>query len=355
MTQIQVRRGTSAFWTAENPTLATGEPGYETDTGRFKFGNGVLDWVSLPYAAADPILPYTSTALLDGGALTVNADPTKFDVAETTVSFFDDYTYPVEPSQALFVFPAQTGVSIPGIGTRATTHVGYDASGTLVQSATPFTPEQRRSIVGLGVLVHTNLTTINVTNPLRQDGLNPLNQLIDLMNAIGPMNLLGNRYFAPAANLTIARTGGTMFKRGAGLNELDPHTVQIAASAIPITNLRYRTRVGEVTGDLTNVVPGSYDNAGVVTAVPGTNFTIQRIFLFSSGLTRIQYGQQLYANIDDALQNAGQEYFTTEANMSENGLIRALLVVRGNATDLTNTTHARFLVEHSIPGPQTLI
>lgn len=46
---IQLRRDTSINWTACNPTLATGEPGFETDTGRLKLGNGTDAWDDLDY------------------------------------------------------------------------------------------------------------------------------------------------------------------------------------------------------------------------------------------------------------------------------------------------------------------
>ena len=49
--QIQYRRGVAADWTSFNPTLALGEPGYETDTGKFKVGNGSTAWNSLAYAS----------------------------------------------------------------------------------------------------------------------------------------------------------------------------------------------------------------------------------------------------------------------------------------------------------------
>jgi hypothetical protein len=50
VTQIQVRRGTASQWTSTNPTLASGEFGYETDTGKAKIGNGSTAWNSLAYA-----------------------------------------------------------------------------------------------------------------------------------------------------------------------------------------------------------------------------------------------------------------------------------------------------------------
>jgi len=49
--QIQYRRGTAAEWTAANPTLAVGEPGYETDTGKFKVGTGSGAWTALAYSS----------------------------------------------------------------------------------------------------------------------------------------------------------------------------------------------------------------------------------------------------------------------------------------------------------------
>jgi hypothetical protein len=48
-TRILVRRGTAAEWTAVNPILASGEFGYETDTGKFRVGNGSSNWAALPY------------------------------------------------------------------------------------------------------------------------------------------------------------------------------------------------------------------------------------------------------------------------------------------------------------------
>jgi hypothetical protein len=50
-TQIQLRRGTAAQWTTSNPTLAQGEMGLETDTGKFKVGNGSSAWTSLVYSS----------------------------------------------------------------------------------------------------------------------------------------------------------------------------------------------------------------------------------------------------------------------------------------------------------------
>lgn len=52
--QIQLRRDDSANWSAVNPVLLDAEFGVETDTGKFKIGDGSTAWTSLPYAANTP-------------------------------------------------------------------------------------------------------------------------------------------------------------------------------------------------------------------------------------------------------------------------------------------------------------
>lgn len=49
MTIIRLRRGTAAEWTASNPILSAGEPGFETDTNKLKVGNGTDAWTTRPY------------------------------------------------------------------------------------------------------------------------------------------------------------------------------------------------------------------------------------------------------------------------------------------------------------------
>ncbi len=49
-TIIQWRRDTAAGWSSANPVLAASEAGHETDTNKFKLGDGVTAWNLLPYA-----------------------------------------------------------------------------------------------------------------------------------------------------------------------------------------------------------------------------------------------------------------------------------------------------------------
>ena len=53
MTKIIQRHDTAANWTSVNPVLSAGEIGVETDTNKFKFGDGVTAWSNLAYAAGE--------------------------------------------------------------------------------------------------------------------------------------------------------------------------------------------------------------------------------------------------------------------------------------------------------------
>lgn len=73
VTQIQIRRGTAAQWTSANPTLASGEWGFETDTNKAKIGNGSTAWNSLAYiitGAVGTVTSVTAGTGLTGGTIT---------------------------------------------------------------------------------------------------------------------------------------------------------------------------------------------------------------------------------------------------------------------------------------------
>lgn len=46
---IKLRRDSASRWTSVNPVLASGEPGFELDTGKLKIGDGTSLWSGLSY------------------------------------------------------------------------------------------------------------------------------------------------------------------------------------------------------------------------------------------------------------------------------------------------------------------
>lgn len=95
--RIQFRRGTAAEWVTANPTLAAGEAGYETDTAKFKLGDGSSAWDALAYAGVNQsdieaavasvvdFAPETLDTLVEL-ADAINNDPDVFNTLSTQIT-----------------------------------------------------------------------------------------------------------------------------------------------------------------------------------------------------------------------------------------------------------------------------
>lgn len=296
--------------------------------------------------AAPPPL-FESTGILSGGALSINGgDNTKFDMAAGLYGF-TDYTYDASsPVRTLVPKAAVTAQTVTNIATQLVTYVGVDINGDIIQSSTPFTNAQRRTIAQVGVLVHSNMTNLNAVNDTAAPVEAGISQLFDLMTAIGPMNVSGNVVGANGANLNINKSAGTVFKLGSTfqLTPLNPHLVTLAALVAP-ANIRYRMSNSTESANTAVLDPLNFESPlGTLVNLSSPNkFSVQRIALFTSNLIRIQYGQAEYNSMAEAEAAIPTQSFTTEANIAENGVIIAYVILRRSTTDLTNTADAKFL------------
>lgn len=83
--RFQLRRDTAANWTSNNPTLAAGECGFETDTNKLKIGDGSTAWTSLSYFAGGA--SYTDEMAQDAvGTILVDSSTIDFTYSDATPS-----------------------------------------------------------------------------------------------------------------------------------------------------------------------------------------------------------------------------------------------------------------------------
>lgn len=93
--QMQQRRDTASGWTSANPTLLSGELGFETDTKKAKLGDGSTAWNSLTYYPGFSLSAYPlATSDIADDAVTSAKLDTNIDIAGTLdvtgVATFDD-------------------------------------------------------------------------------------------------------------------------------------------------------------------------------------------------------------------------------------------------------------------------
>ena len=107
---IKLRRGNSSEWSSNSSIiLASGEPGYEIDTGRFKIGDGSTAWSGLYYASVIP------TGLLSGSGINIdlgtNGSAATISVTGLDSSFISDFNEAVDDRIGSGLFSAGTGAA----------------------------------------------------------------------------------------------------------------------------------------------------------------------------------------------------------------------------------------------------
>jgi hypothetical protein len=184
-----MRRGVSGDWTTSDPTLAAGEWGLETNTDKFKIGDGSTAWTNLDYSSlgfgtAGGTISGTVNFGADGSGQDVNfysgtaGDHMKWDASEEQLVI-------TGTSGATALNVVDGNVVIAGDLTVAGTTVTLDLASVLVKDR----------IVFEGSSADDYETTLIVTNPTGAD------KTITLPNADGTVAMTSD---------VLALTGGTM-------------------------------------------------------------------------------------------------------------------------------------------------
>ncbi len=153
---IQFRRDAAANWTTNNPTLAQGELGLETDTEFFKLGDGTTAWTSLGYKdKVENLYNVNITSLADNQILVYDSSTSKWKNESAATALTDNMPVSMPTSGVAFRKSDGTtsilsetggvatldnvalGSSVTGIGGTATQYfeisLTNDAAGNLTE------------------------------------------------------------------------------------------------------------------------------------------------------------------------------------------------------------------------------
>jgi len=158
-TRMQQRRGTAAQWTSANPVLNAGEMGWESDTNKFKIGDGTNHWANLDYFSDinSTVNPAFGSSITFEGA-TANdfettlaiTDPT----ADRTITFPDSTGTVALTSDITVTASSTTTFSNKSISLGSNT-----VTSTLAQLNTAISDADVASLAGTETLTNKTLTT----------------------------------------------------------------------------------------------------------------------------------------------------------------------------------------------------
>jgi len=178
-TRMQQRRGTATQWTTADPVLNAGEIGYETNTGKFKIGDGTNHWEDLNYfldadaigGSIDDYVPLTQKSAASGVAAldaskNVIVPGASIIVEGATDNGFETTLTVADPTAARTItFPNATGTVVLADGSGNVTVSGdLTVSGTTT-TINSTTINATTGIVFEGATANDFETTLTVTDP----------------------------------------------------------------------------------------------------------------------------------------------------------------------------------------------
>ena len=281
-----------------------------------------------------------STGIVAFEGFAINGDTSKFDHTEIKAQFLANTVDGAEAITTVTIAAAD-GITDTYLGSSNITYVGCNAAGAILQQATPWTDLQRRTIAPLGNIGHPNLTAITTVFGFPAYIISPINQIHDVMRALGPISN-GNDYSAASTDLTISKTAGQLTGMGLGfdVDKEAPNTRQVAALT-PVTAMLHVLRDGTNTA-ATAIDPTKWDNAGTLETVPANKFTIQIIVMFAGGFTNVLWGQENFATMDEAKTHLAAYTPVIPVVVTESAVARCALIVDRDATNLSTAAEAFF-------------
>lgn len=295
----------------------------------------------------------SSTGLLNGGDMSI-VDLTHLDIGSVRGQIVNQDD-PINPTITSVSYPGDSNYLIAN-STDGVFVIAIDINGDISEiDLTDVTTENRHDFILIGAYVYSSVAVgaVRILNEPINIGYGGTVCASDFIaDVIGPVNMDGNVITANGVNLSIDNSGGTTFIIGQNFRQDPdkPHQRTIPqVSQIPFRR-SYRSATGELLLDaggatFTVIDPSRFDDgSGTLATVSANDFTVQVVYIAPSGIYNVAFGQTVYNSlaIAEAAVRDGTLGFT-EIDAFLEQVKAAYIIVRNNATDLTDPAQALFI------------
>lgn len=307
----------------------------------------------------DDLTESIASGITSGGTLS-KANTTQFTIAAGT-GIINDLN---KESAATKPYPeikhiswAQQTITTTGLDSGSTeqknTWIYIDEAGTVQQQTTSFTDAQYAHKLIIGAVVHSS-GTIDFVRTFPITAYGNVTQLQEFSRIFGPLKKSGHKVTANGANLKLDRASGVAWATGRNYGT-DPNNPSIVSDAAKTSALIHRYYSDGSTGHTkdtnagagyASIDPGKYDDGdGTLAAMNTSKFSVQRLYYFptSTNIIVSYYGKAYYDSIAEAEKEYLLEDFTEAENTAAQAVYLGALIVKGNATDLSDSGQAKIL------------
>lgn len=296
-------------------------------------------------AGLDLLYSHLNSGIVSGGALSVNADNTKFDISDGYGYIVDYWTTPGSPTLTRVDWSGKTALSSPYLASSVSTTVMIDVSGNIVYQTDPASRANYTQYIVLGKLLHPNKATISSVSQYQHSISGSIGNGMDLMHFLGTI-ASGINFTPYDSTLQLNRSAGSLLRIGGnytkGASGLEtPNITTIEAQTQTSFFYRYRDGSGGFkieTPAVNTFRPDVYDtnnSDGTLSVVQNGKYVNHRVYIFTSGNTYVVPGQTTYNSLTSAINAIATESFTVDPQLADANL-RCVISCKGGVTALNS-------------------
>ena len=325
--RIQLRRDTAANWTSSNPVLRAGELGIETDTLKFKIGNGSSTWTQIANYAnitstglsnslSDYILSATKGAPGGPAALDSNGDLL---VPENSIILWNDSDYTYQTTLSATQPTANRTITFPD---ATTTVVGTDTTNTLTNKSISLGSNTvTATLAQLNTAVSdADLTSLSGTETLTNKTLTSpvISTIVNTGTITLPSStdtLVGRATTDTLTNKSISLTNNTLTSTLAQLNTaITDADVASLAGAETLTNKTLTSPVisGLTISDASIVIEGATAD-DYETTITFADPTADRVITFPNNSGTVAFTADISAATGGSVSETGTQTLTNKS------------------------------------------